>query len=226
MNASSSTLLAVTQPISGIQSTQRSPADSIVLIGASYAEGWPIVSIAERPVINRGVSGEETAAVLARFRRDVVDPQPAYVIIWGFINDIFRGERNSIEDKLVQTRRHIREMVALAQAHKIVPILATEVTIRRKQGFKEALMAFILGTLLQRSSYQDYVNEQVGKVNSWLAEFAEQQNLILLDFQSQLADDDGYRRAVFATPDGSHISKEGYAALSEYVQTELAGRID
>ena len=43
------------------------------------------------PVINRGVAGQQSFELLARFDNDVVPERPRAVILWGFINDIFRA---------------------------------------------------------------------------------------------------------------------------------------
>ena len=41
-------------------------------------------------MINRGVNGEQSFEMLKRFDSDVVATKPRAVILWGFINDVFR----------------------------------------------------------------------------------------------------------------------------------------
>lgn len=199
---------------------------AVVIIGASYVEEWNVHYFGDRPVINKGVTGQETGAMLARFEDDVVALKPAYVLIWGFCNDIFRGERSSIDNKLIETRNNIRQMVHIAQRNAIIPILATEVTIRHEHGLKESLLNFLYSNLFQRSSYQDYVNEKVVAVNQWLRVFAKQKELVLLDFESLLADEKRYRQKRYAAPDGTHISSEGYKAITQYAQSIILPKLD
>jgi len=193
---------------------------SIVIIGASYAEGWPVSQINDKPVVNKGGYGEKTAEMLARFQRDVIDLNPESVIIWGFINDIFDANRSRIDTVLHQTRANLREMVSMAQASGIEPILATEVTIRPQSGLKEAVLGFI-GKLLGKQSYQDYVNQKVTTINDWIKTYAVTNQIRLLDLQPLLADENGARAKKYAAPDGSHISPAGYNVMTRYAEHEL-----
>lgn len=197
------------------------PARLIVIIGASYAKSWPLDDLHGVKVINKGVSGEQSSEMLARFNTDVLSLKPSHVIIWGFINDIFRSEKYSLQDKLENTKNNFEKMVELAQRNEIVPIMATEVTIRPPKSLKETIMAFIYGTILGKKSYQDYVNQHVVQVNEWLADFANKKNVGLLDFENTLSNNDGLRIKQYATEDGSHISNQGYDALANYTQKQL-----
>lgn len=194
---------------------------TIVLIGASYAGGWP----SERPIggyrmVNKGVSGQQSFEMLARFESDVLVLKPDAVIIWGFINDIFRSDRAQIDQTLRRTRESIVAMIKLTRKAGITPILATEVTIRGKNEWSETLQAFI-GRILGKASYQDYVNEHVIETNRGIRELATREGLLLLDFESVLADQQGVRQQAFSQPDGSHISRQGYDALIRYAEAQL-----
>lgn len=194
---------------------------TIVLIGASYAGGWP----SERPIagyrmINKGVSGQQSFEMLARFESDVSTLKPNAVIIWGFINDIFRSERPEINQTLKRTRESILAMVALAKKTGVTPILATEVTIRGKDGWLEAVESLI-GRILGKPSYQDYVNGHVIETNRWMRELATREGIRLLDLETVLVDQQGVRRKDFSLLDGSHISSQGYEALTRYAESEL-----
>src|ERR1041384_6849760 len=88
----------------------------IVVIGASYAQSWPITEIGGTRVINAGVGGNETRDMLARFEKDVISQKPGHVLIWGFINDYTRSrpEKHDEAAKLIQER--FTSMVDQAQA--------------------------------------------------------------------------------------------------------------
>jgi len=194
---------------------------SIVIIGASYARGWTDFLPRNITIINKGVNGEQSFEMLARFRKDVVDEHPDVVIIWGFINDIFRSTRVEIDPTLERTRRSIAEMVDLARANGIKPIIATEVTIRGRSGIKEAIAAWI-GRITGVESYQDYVNRQVLITNQWTREFAREKGIALLDFQPLLADGEGRRKKEYAKDDGSHLSEAAYTRLSRYAEAYIS----
>src|SRR5262245_59940391 len=74
-----------------------SPPVSLVIVGASYAADWKQPHLPGYLVTNRGVGGEETQQVLARFDRDVLALRPGAVIIWGSINNIHRAPVGGIK---------------------------------------------------------------------------------------------------------------------------------
>lgn len=221
----------VVQPVTGIEAggladkmeTDKKEAGmkTIVVIGASYAGGWkPDRAIAGSRIVNKGVDGQQSFEMLARFEGDVLALKPHAVIIWGFINDVFRSDRGQIDQTLKRTRESILAMVASARKSGIVPILATEVTIRGKDGWSEALQ-FMIGKVLGKSSYQDYINMQVVETNRWIRDTATREGILLLDLEAVLADQHHVRRKEFARPDGSHISNQGYEALTQYTEDRL-----
>jgi lysophospholipase L1-like esterase len=195
------------------------PAGPIVILGASYAKGWA-PRLAGRPVINSGVAGQQSFELLARFDGDVLAHQPRAVIIWGFINDVFRTPRGTIGEGLARARESISAIVARSRAAGIEPILATEVTIRYKAGIAERL-AVLAGTILGRPGYHDYVNRHVLDTNAWMREYAAREGIFLLDLQPPLADASGLRKAAFAKEDGSHLPPAAYDALSAYAVPRL-----
>lgn len=194
----------------------------IVLIGASYIKGWPIQEIANLKVINKGVNGNQSFEMLARFQQDVIANKPQIVVIWGFINDIFGSKREMVNDALEKVREHYKKMVAMSQDNGIIPIIATEITIRPIDSWKMTIRGWA-GWILGQESYQAYVNKHVRDVNQWIKDFARENGLFLLDFEPILSDAKGFRKKEFATPDGSHISPKGYEALTLYTENRLRG---
>ena len=111
-------------------------------------------------------------------------------------------------------------MVELSRKAGVTPILATEVTIRGKAGWLEPFEVMI-GKLLGKSSYQEYVNGHVIETNRWIRDMATREGILLLDLETVLADQRSVRRKEFALPDGSHISPQGYEALKRYSEERL-----
>ncbi len=196
-------------------------SQTIVIIGASYARGWkPEGVVAGCRIVNKGVDGQQSYEMLARFDSDVVALKPNAVIIWGFINDIFRNDRERIGETLTRTKESVLAMVNLAKKAQIVPILATEVTIRPKRSWSEPILTMI-GGMLGKTSYQDYINQHVVETNSWIRDLAAKEKLSLLDLEMALSDQSHVRRKEFASDDGSHISPAGYGVLHAYVEENL-----
>ncbi|TFH33576.1 MAG: hypothetical protein E4G97_00010 [Deltaproteobacteria bacterium] len=197
-----------------VQETPRGKK-SLVVIGASYARGWTDASWGKFAIVNKGVDGEQSFEMLARFKRDVLDERPDVVIIWGFINDIFRSNREGIDPTLERTCGNITKMADLARANGIKPVIATEVTIRGRSGVKETIASWI-GRIKGGESYQDFVNRHVLRTNQWIREYSIEQRIQLLDFQPLLADGEGRRKREYAKEDGSHLSALAYERLSQY----------
>jgi lysophospholipase L1-like esterase len=193
-----------------------SPA-RVVIIGASYAKNWNPPELGGMQVVNRGVGGEQTHEMLARFDRDVLAQAPRAVIIWGFVNDIFRSTPEELENKLVRSRENLGLMVEKARARGIVPIIATEVTLPVGDSWSERIAGWI-GTLRGKQGYQDYVNGHVVEMNHWVRRLAAEKQLAVLDFEKVLAGSDGRRRPEYATQDGTHLSPLAYDALTDYAR--------
>lgn len=195
--------------------------DEIVIIGASYVRAWPVQELGGKRVVNKGVNGEQSFEMLQRFQDDVLALKPKAVVIWGFINDVHRTRREGIDAAMAKARESIAEMVHLAQANGIEPILATEVTIRGKDDLRSTVAGWV-GTLLGKTSYQEYVNGQVLETNRWIRGYARENRILLLDFQPLIADEKGFRKKAFATEDGTHISAAAYEKLTAYAQEAFA----
>ena len=191
----------------------------IVILGASYALGWQPPTLAGVRVINRGVGGQQSFEMLARFDSDVVRERPRAVILWGFINDIFRAA--DVDAAATKVRESYLAMIARARQHGIEPVLATEVTIAPRSTTVVERVMNVVGNLRGKQSYQDGINRHVLAVNDWIVETAKRERLLVLHFQSVLAEPGGRRRARFAQPDGSHISEAGYDVLTSYAEPLL-----
>jgi uncharacterized SAM-binding protein YcdF (DUF218 family)/lysophospholipase L1-like esterase len=212
-----------TTPRTTMPTSPRFPTGPIVIIGASYAKGWT-PTIGGRPVVNKGIEGQQSWEVEARFARDVFAEQPRLVVIWGCINDIFRSQRPQMAATIARIQASYRAMVGAARAQGIEPVIATEITITHPNTWKDSAMATI-GWMLGRESYQDYINAQVSTVNTWLREYARQERLLLLDLQAALADSNGRRQRAFATDDGSHVPPAGYDAISRVAVPALSAHL-
>lgn len=191
------------------------PDRPIVLLGASFAADWRLPDIAGSAVVNRGIGGQQSFELLERFDRDVVGQRPRAVIIWGYINDVYRAPRDSLERVLERARESFAEMIRKARAADIEVIVATEILIGPRKTWSNRVRAWI-GRLRGKEGYDAYVNRHVSSLNDWLRALAASEGLLLLDLEAALSDSRGRRVEASAQPDGGHVSPFGYELLTAY----------
>ena len=116
------------QRFSEANKTLAAPAEGqprVVLLGDSITELW----LKEHPgffslngYVGRGISGQVSAQMLVRFRQDVIDLQPAVVVINAGTNDVAENQGPYNEDF---TLGNIVSMTELAQANGIAVVLTS-----------------------------------------------------------------------------------------------------
>ncbi|HYK50280.1 MAG TPA: GDSL-type esterase/lipase family protein, partial [Terriglobales bacterium] len=89
----------------------------VVFFGDSITDIWPIQKyFPGKPYINRGIGGQTTPQMLLRFRPDVIDLQPAAVVILAGTNDI---AGNTGPMSLEEIEGNYASLAELANAHHI-----------------------------------------------------------------------------------------------------------
>lgn len=172
----------------------------VVFIGDSITEAWKpsVPSLFTGDVLDRGVSGETTTQMLARFRTDVIDLHPAVVHIMGGINDIASPPGTAL------TRSNIESMVELARAHGIT---------------------VILGSVTPSSFFQGSPELKPGPhivwLDRWLRDYAAKNSLIYVDYYSLLQDGKlGIREGL--SNDGLHPNRLGFEAMTPLARAAIA----
>ena len=97
----------------------------IVFMGDSITEFWSVLCpefFAEKPYINRGISGQTTPQMLIRFRADAIDLKPSIVVLLAGANDI---AGNTGPSTLEMILNNIISMAELAKANQIKMILCS-----------------------------------------------------------------------------------------------------
>lgn len=167
-----------------------SPAGRIVLFGDELAERWDIErDFPELALVNRGISGETTLHLLARFRQDVIGLRPRIAVLLGGAHDPAWGL------PLAATQDHFQLMARLAVKEQIDLVIGSLVPARR-------------GRFAPRPSAS-----YVATLNDWLRRFAQAQGLAFADFHAALADRDGRLRTEL-TNDGWRPNAAGYRAMA------------
>ena len=143
--------------------------------------------------VNRGIGGQASVMLLARFRQDVLALRPHRVHILAGLNDIAGNSGISSPESFIA---NIESLVDLAEAHGIVPVLATIPPAGRfkQDGFVDPAL-------------------WIARLNADLKALAARRGLAIADYHAVLADAKGRPRpGLFA--DFAHPSAAGYAAMA------------
>lgn len=209
-----------------LSAEQVTPTNRLVILGASYAGSWGTPPLPGFVVVNRGVGGEQTKGMRARFQSDVLAAQPKAVLIWGHINNITQTGFGDAA-KLAAVKKSAKDdylwMLQQARAAGIDVILATEIPLAEPTGFVNSAVAFVNG-LRGKQSYATQVNREVRELNAFVRQLATREQVVLLDFEKVFAPEGGARKPEYAQEDHSHVTPAGYQALTRYAVAELGKR--
>lgn len=182
-----------------------SPATSgrIVFIGDSITEAWlagqPDFFAGDR--VDRGISGQTTTQMLARFRADVIDLKPRVVHIMGGTNDIAGNIGATSLDRI---EANIRSMVDLAEAHGIAVVIGSVLPARQFNWRPDIAPV-----------------EPIAALNARLRALAAERNLVFADYYTAL-DDGEHGLAKRHAEDGVHPTAAGYAVMRPIAERALA----
>ncbi len=180
----------------------------VVFLGDSITDAWRLNEyFTGRDFVNRGIGGQTTLQMLARFRQDVAALNPKAVVILGGTNDIEAGiSANQIEDNLAM-------MGDLAKARGIKPIFASILPV--SDYHKDA-----------DPGYEMTVNRPpatIQSINAWIKSYCQSQGFAYMDYYSAMVDSAGRMQADLSD-DGLHPNAKGYRAMSP-VALEAIGRV-
>lgn len=151
-------------------------------------------------VINKGIGGQTTGEMLARFDNDVINSNPDYCIIEGGINDVLQVDKYV---PFYKTQINIQSMIAKCQMHNIIPILATPIPTR------------------QSNSFSDYQHSEIDVIRNWLTEYGKLVNITVIDFYNPLIQNITGNVIMSLISDGLHPNLEGYKRLGFEVIKQL-----
>ena len=138
-------------------------------------------------VLNRGVNGERSDQIRARFDRDVLGARPAAVVIIAGVNDIYQGR------SAAAVRAELESMYAAAATGRI-PAVA--------------------GTIIPFNTATRDQNERMRAVNDWIRDYAASHPVMTFcDTRSAVASPNNPDRLV-SSPDDLHPSADGYRLMA------------
>jgi lysophospholipase L1-like esterase len=174
----------------------------VLFYGDSRAYQWPApTALPQFEFMNRGIGGQTTTQVLARFDAHVTPLQPDLVIVQAGINDLksiplFPAQKATI---IANCKANLAAIVERSTALGATVILTT-------------IFPHGQVSLQRRPFWSGAVQEAVAEVNAYLFKLADEQ-VVIFDTTQLLADDDGLLRADYGY-DLLHLNDAGYAALN------------
>ena len=171
----------------------------VVFMGNSITDNWIGADpdfFARNGFVDRGISGQTTAEMLARFRRDVIDLNPKAVVILAGINDI---AQNNGAIKLENVFGNIVSMCDLARYNGIKVVLCSLLPCDRFSWRPEMDPA-----------------EEVRRLNTMLERYAAEQKIPYVDYHRALDNGSGGMSEEFSQ-DGCHPVLSGYLRMEPLV---------
>ena len=149
---------------------------------------WLMRAHPEWQVLNRGVNGERTDQIRARFARDAVQPKPAAVVVIAGVNDVYQGRSAEAAE------RELEAIYDAARAAKIVVVAGS-------------IMPFNVATADQ--------NARMHAINDWIRSYAASHatGVVFCDTRAAVAAP-GQPDRLVSSPDDLHPSPDGYKRMA------------
>ncbi|MFZ1290749.1 MAG: SGNH/GDSL hydrolase family protein [Melioribacteraceae bacterium] len=175
----------------------------VVFMGNSITQGWIETRpqfFANKPYIDRGISGQTTPQMLIRFRQDVINLKPKVVVILAGTNDIAGNTGPSTLEMILD---NLKSMSEIAKANGIKVILSSVIPAFDypwKAGMNP--------------------NEKIPALNKMIKQYADQNDKIYLDYFSAMVDArNGLKDEL--TYDGVHPNEAGYIVMEPLVEAAI-----
>jgi lysophospholipase L1-like esterase len=184
----------------------------VVFFGDSITDNWDAAGFGGffpgKPYVNRGISGQTTAQMLLRYRADVVDLNPAAVVILAGTNDI-AGNAGPATDPSI--RNNFRSFADLASANGIGVVLCSVLPVTDVKKDAEGK---------PRVWTDARPPARIKALNSWLQEYANANGFVYLDYATPMSAPDGSLKPEL-TDDGLHPNAAGYAVMNPLVEAAI-----
>lgn len=174
-----------------------------VFMGDSITDNWAKKDMdffTSNNFVGRGISGQTTSHMLVRFRRDVVDLNPKYVVIMAGTNDIALNNGEISHENILG---NLISMCEIAKANKIKPILCSVLPADRFRWRPQLTPA-----------------EDLVKLNKMIKEYAESAKIPYVDYHSVLKDENNALPEKYAA-DGVHPNLDCYKIMEEIIMKYL-----
>jgi lysophospholipase L1-like esterase len=149
-------------------------------------------------VLNRGVNGERTDQIAARFDRDVLAAHPRVVVILGGVNDVYQGRPVDV------VKTQLRAMYDRA---------------------KQAGIRVVAGSIIPYNTASAEQNARMHAINAWIADEASRDpNIVFVDTRKAAATPQDPDR-LSGSPDGLHPDVAGYRSMAMAIGPAVAAML-
>jgi lysophospholipase L1-like esterase len=159
-------------------------------VTSQYAH-WLMRAHPEWEVLNKGVNGERSDQIRARFERDVVEEKPAIVVLIAGVNDVYQGRS---ADYVTGQLRAMYDRAARAG------------------------IQVVAGTVIPYNAAADDQNARMREINAWIRRQADTDPaVVFVDTRAAVAAP-GNPDMLSETTDQLHPSPVGYRAMAEAIR--------
>jgi lysophospholipase L1-like esterase len=157
---------------------------------------WLMQAHPEWDVLNRGVNGERSDHIRARFERDVIEAKPRAVVIIAGVNDVYQGRPAS---------HVIEELGAMYER-------AAQSGIR-----------VLAGSIIPYNTATADQNARMHEINDWIRQRVRSPQVVAIDFVDTRAavSAPGKPDQLFESPDGLHPTPAGYRRMADAIRPQL-----
>lgn len=178
----------------------------VVLMGDSITEGWYRMHpefFHENNYVGRGISGQVTAQMLARFRSDVINLHPKKVVILAGTNDIAMNQGYVSLDHIYE---NIVSMAELAKSNGIKVLIGS------------ILPADHYGWSWELSGERTI--KSISEMNDRLKAYAKKNRFTYVDYYSAMVDENKALKKEYQR-DAVHPNLAGYEVMEKVLQSAL-----
>ena len=160
---------------------------------SQYAH-WLMQSRPGWEVLNRGVNGERSDQIRARFERDVIAPRPAVVVLIAGVNDVYQGR----------------------PAAHVIEQLRWMFDRARQAGIR-----VVAGTIVPYNTATPDQNARMREINDWIRlQAAPRAGIAVADTRAAVAAP-GKPDILSETADQLHPTPAGYRAMAEAIRPAI-----
>ena len=176
----------------GFLSPIEAPPDGKGDVKSQYAY-WLMEWHKDWKVLNRGVNGERTDQIAARFDRDVLAHKPDVVVIIAGVNDVYQGRPTD----------HVKTQLAAMYNRA-----------------REAKIRVVAGTIIPYNTATAAQNASMHDVNVWIRLEAARTEMGYVDTRAAVAHPDDPDK-LSSTTDQLHPDARGYEAMARAIDKVL-----
>ena len=178
----------------GFRSPIEAPPDGQGDVTSQFAY-WLMASHPDWRVLNRGVNGERSDKIRARFDRDVVAARPDVVVVIAGVNDIYQGRPVGLVTA---------ELEAIYDA-------------ARRAG-----LPVVAGSIIPYNTATSDQNARMHAVNAWIRAYAARHTDMAFADTRAAAAAPGRPDHLLSSPDDLHPSPEGYRAMAQALEPAIS----